>query len=117
LFSPSYIEKISKNIGETGRRYYTFSGENNVDFAIKKILVKDKLSQLNIQFFNKVLEKAVDKKIEESKYYMLYPVFTYYQEYARQQCKPRYLKAQYENFYFGKYAGDITNAADFTIYR
>jgi hypothetical protein len=47
-----------------------------------------------------LLEKALDEKIEEEKYYMLYPVLTLYQHYHRAQCKAKYLQEQYENFYF-----------------
>ena len=117
LFSPSYIEKIANNVNRTGRWKYSFTWEKSVDYALKEIVIKDKISALKIQSFNNLLRKAIDKKIEENRYYMLYPVFVYYQQYERPQCKSRYLKAQYENFYFWKYAGDITGAQDFTIYR
>ena len=117
LFSPSYVEKISENVEATWRWSYSFSWSKNVDTILQKVLIKDTITPLQIEYFNNILKKALDSKIEKEKYYMLYPVLTYYQHYHRNNCWSKYLESQWENFYFWKYAWDITWAKDFTIYR
>jgi hypothetical protein len=77
--------------------------------------------------FNNILEKSVDKQIEDQKYYMQTPLLVEYQEYKdkrklvpsippKMKCIPE-IDDTYKNYYFGKSAEYIESVEDTSIYR
>ena len=99
--------------------------EVDADSSASMIQLKDTLYGWNdnlvwvIQNFNNVLERFVDKKIEDEKYSMdiVIPV-----EYENVKWKRAYLrcypfKTRYENYYFWTNARYVDSISDLSIYR
>ena len=99
--------------------------EVDADSSASMIQLKDTLYGWNdnlvwiIQNFNNLLERFVDKKIEEEKYSMdmVIPI-----EYKEVKWKRAYVRCypfvtRYENYYFGRNARYVDNVDDLSIYR
>ncbi len=130
LFSVQYISLISDNLKATWRWVYSENYENwdwtgylfdEVDTLLEKISLKDSITTSEIEKFNKILELALDKKIEQEWYYMLYPILVEEQKYKREYDEywneDYYMEYQYENFYFGLPAYKVDTADKLSIYR
>lgn len=102
-----------------------------IDSHLHKIVLKDSLSLWDpgqwmsplMVSFNDEMEKALDKKIDEDKLYMTFPVITDYKHQNWQNkkkikrfCDP-IVDDHYKNYYFGNYAAVINSAQEFSTYR
>ncbi|HMT00890.1 MAG TPA: hypothetical protein PKC14_01055, partial [Candidatus Absconditabacterales bacterium] len=113
-----------------GGRYKQF------DSHLEKIVSKDALLLGNFgaeQDFTQPLteismklEKALDDKIQQEKYFMKIPILTIYEKYKNRVQGSNFiactfgellLEGRYENFYFGKRASDVNSVQDLSIYR
>ncbi|MFZ2718776.1 MAG: VCBS repeat-containing protein, partial [Candidatus Absconditicoccaceae bacterium] len=141
LMSTKQLARIRDNVQAAGRWIQTYTGEDGIqatrtsfDSHYQKIMQKDdvilrynaKLYPTLIEF-NNILEKSVDKQIEDQKYYMQTPLLVEYQEYKdkrklvpsippKMKCIPE-TDDTYKNYYFGKSAEYIESVEDTSIYR
>ena len=77
--------------------------------------------------YNKTLQDALVQEVKEQDFAMHVPLLVHYED-KRNQILPvaqnidcwqpwYYLKGEYENFYFGKNAWDVTSVEDLSYYR
>lgn len=139
LMSTKQLARIRDNVQAAWRWIQTYTWEDwtqatrtSFDSHYQKVMQKDdvilrynaKLYPTLIEF-NNILEKSVDKQIEDQKYYMQTPLLVEYQEYKKESKsilliwkKPVVTQNDiYKNYYFGKEAEDIDSIEDTSIYR
>ncbi|MCF7835358.1 VCBS repeat-containing protein, partial [Candidatus Gracilibacteria bacterium] len=141
LMSQKQLSRMRDNIHSAGRWIEDYTGSNgeqldriSFDSHYQKILQKDDvILRYNADLyptiieFNNLLEKGVDKQIEDEKYYMTLPMLVQYQEYKdkkklvpsippKRKCIPE-IDNTYKNYYFGKSAEYISSIEDTSIYR
>lgn len=132
VFWNLYLSRLKDNITASWR--WT---TDQADSHVEKVFVRDEFTKSILVEYNNVLEKAIDKKVLDDKYYMSVPVMTDFEDWASvcSATSPTpvgwegwvwasptarvswVLNGQYENFYFWKNAKDINYAGDFSIYR
>ncbi len=132
LFSKTSLSTMRENVLAGWRWLKTYenaSGQNtllaNVDNSSAMIQLKDTMYLWNdglqwlLENLNELMEKMIDKKIEEEKYSMdiVIPL-----EYKKVEWKRVYFSCypfvdRFENYYFGKNARLINNAQELSIYR
>lgn len=127
LFWNDYYSTLKDNILATWRWDI-----EDIDTHATKTFIKDEISKNVLVEYNRILEEALDSQIQEKWFYMKIPVLQNYEDYKVALCTSssttnstttttskswvKYLDSRYENFYFGKYAWNITWAQDFSIY-
>lgn len=139
LYPGVFLSTVKDNTQAAARWYKkTGSGEwvDGIDSHIHKIALKDSLTLWDIEkgispivvSFNDAMEAALDKKIEQNRWYMTLPVFVEYIHkdrtnkkqkiwlVAKRRCQ-RTTNDVYKNYYFGTYAQDILSAQEFSAYR
>ena len=132
LFSNASLSTMRENVlawWRWLRTYKNASGQEtllaNVDSSSSMIQLKDTMYLWNenlqwlLENLNELMEKMIDKKIEDEKYSMdiVIPI-----EYKRVEWKRIYFSCypfvdRFENYYFGKNARLINNAEELSIYR
>ncbi len=139
LMSTKQLARMRDNIQSAWRwiESYTWADwtqatRTSFDSHYQKIMQKDdvilrynaKLYPTLIEF-NNILEKSIDKKVEDQKYYMKTPLLVQYQEHKDEKkwiplIGRKCVTTQddiYKNYYFGKSAEYIENVEDTSIYR
>lgn len=108
LFWNEYGSNLTDNLKATWRYDWTgtISSLNSID-------IKDEISVNYLKQVNKILEQALDTKMEEKKYFLYYPLMTYYILWDHITCN----EEKYENFYFWKNALNVNKLEDLHIYR
>ena len=110
IFWSEYISTISDNIKATWR----YSWEDVIS-VLNTIDIKDTVSINYLKRVNIVLEDLLDKKINEKKFFMYYPVMIDYTEWDN---NTNICEETYETFFFWKNVlNDINKLSDLTIYR
>lgn len=139
LYPGVFLSTIKDNTQAASRWYkQTLSGDlvDGIDSHIHKIALKDSLTIWDVGkwispviiSFNDAMEQALDKKIEDNRWYMSIPVILEYNNKDRETKKKKILGIPkrwcektvddvYKNYYFGTYAADITSAQQFNAYR
>ena len=110
LFWSNYTSEMTDNLEATGR----YSWENTIS-TLNTIDIKDSMSVSYIYKVNKFLEKKLDEKIEQEKYYKEYPISTYYWIGDLGMLWCGYEKR--EVFFYGRNAKDVKSLQDIHIYR
>lgn len=133
LISSQFLAKIKNNIGWLARRYKTTQGETFTDYSsvTDKIVQKDNrllgdldnnVQPLLIQI-NDVLEKGLNDKIQQEKYYMTVPIplteldFEGKKKWLIQKKCTWKTYNYYENYFFGKNASSISSAEQTSIFK
>ncbi len=141
LMSTKQLARMRDNVQSAWRRIQNYTWEDwaqetrtSFDSHYQKIMQKDDvILRYNANLyptlieFNNILEKSVDKQIEDQKYYMQTPMLVEYQEYKdkrklvpsippKMKCIPE-IADTYKNYYFGKSAEYIDKVEDTSIYR
>lgn len=141
LISQNQISRMRDNVQTAWRWIEEYTWDNweelnriSFDSHYQKILQKDDvILRYNANLyptiieFNNLLEKWIDKKIEEEKYYMKIPMLVQYQEYVdkkklvpsippKRKCIPE-TNNIYTNYYFWKSAEYIESVEEASIYR
>ena len=132
LFSKTSLSTMRENVLAGWRWLKTHENASgqatllaNVDSSSAMIQLKDTMYLWNdglqwlLENLNELMEKMIDKKIEEEKYSMdiVIPL-----EYKKVEWKRIYFSCypfvtRFENYYFGKNARLINNAQELSIYR
>ena len=132
LFSNTSLSTMRENVlaGWRWQRVHENADEQatllaNVDNSASMIQLKDTMYLWNqnlqwlLENLNELMEKMIDKKIEDEKYSMDIVIPIEYKKvtWKRIDFKCRSLESRYENFYFGNNARYIDSAQDLSIYR
>ena len=132
LFSSTALSTMRENVlagWRWLRTYENASGQTtllaNVDSSSSMIQLKDTMYLWNdnlqwlLENLNELMEKMIDKKIEDEKYSMDIVIPLEYKKvtWKKIDFKCRSLTDRFENFYFGSNARYIESAKELSIYR
>ncbi len=130
LISTMFLSTIKDNIESAARRYKNTEGATFVDIngTTNKIVQQDNrmIGDLdnNIQSIliqaNEYMEKQLNEKIEEEKYYLTVPVPVGYLKVKGDTKKEKCVRPTYEyyhNYYFGKDANYLKSVEETNIYE